>query len=465
MNVLDSYNRLGTARKDFFEMSEMECTEETEVFEDDEILKVPVFPVDVFPLEISEYLLAASKSVACPVDFLGTFALAMFSSIIGSFRKIAIKKDWKEPALVYTAVVAPPSVKKSPALSKVIFPVEAKQAEYKREFEKEKLEYFRDQENRPRPILKQLYTVDSTIEALAEILGKQTKGILFKQDEISGWVRGMGQYKGGKGNDLAYWLSIWSCSPTIINRKKQEPIILEKPFVSVTGGIQPELVKELNSAEQDGFINRILFSYPEIEKTAWVEYEIPEAIKDNYFNKCYQLIDAFEEFNEIEDVDILRVSSRAKECFKNYHNELVNLAWEEENTLLKASLSKLIGYTGRFALIIQLAHDPKSELIELDTMQKAVKLCNYFKRHLYKTFSLLSQNKQTARILKAIKYIRNKDGEIFIRDIYKNNVCGCNNRKDAQDLINELKRNGFGDIKLIPPPNGGRPKAKFVLFD
>src|SRR5262249_18256994 len=77
--------------------------------------------------------------------------------------------------------------------------------------------------------------------------------------------RAMSQYKGGKGDDRQHWLSIWSGTQIVCNRVSlPEPIIINDPFVAVTGGIQPDALGDLiDDAREDGFAARILFSYPD----------------------------------------------------------------------------------------------------------------------------------------------------------------------------------------------------------
>ena len=60
---------------------------------------------------------------------------------------------------------------------------------------------------------------DTTVEALADRLADNPRGLLLARDELSGWLRSFDQYKAGKGGDCAQWLSMYDASVLRIDRK------------------------------------------------------------------------------------------------------------------------------------------------------------------------------------------------------------------------------------------------------
>ena len=117
---------------------------------------------------------------------------------------------------------------------------------------------------------------DTTIEALVSILEDNPRGLLVHKDELTGWVRSMDQYKGGKGSDRQHWLSLWSNDEVVVDRKSRmgEPIVLAKPFVSLFGGIQPAMLSELGGGSEDGLMDRFLFAYPQARLVRFNDHEI-----------------------------------------------------------------------------------------------------------------------------------------------------------------------------------------------
>ena len=131
--------------------------------------------------------------------------------------------------------------------------------------------------------------VDVTVEGLAPILEQAPRGVLMIQDELAGWVAAMNQYKGGKGNDRQFWLSTWSGKAHLVDRKAQGtvPISIPRPFVNVVGGIQPDMLGTLADPQgrSDGFVHRVLFSYPTPVGTAdWTEDTVSPASTSPFMN-------------------------------------------------------------------------------------------------------------------------------------------------------------------------------------
>lgn len=157
--------------------------------------------------------------------------------------------------------------KKSPTLKRVCQPLYARQevlytryqqalADYERALEQYTVQLRlwhqslrRSKTRRPRlpmpqkprrPLLRQLLTTDTAREAVPDLLRDNPRGLLIVRDELTGWVRSLNQYKGGRGDDRQFYLSAWSGTFSLANRKGQaEPTIVAHPFLTVMGGRPP----------------------------------------------------------------------------------------------------------------------------------------------------------------------------------------------------------------------------------
>ena len=133
-----------------------------------------------------------------------------------------------------------------------------------------------------RPVLQQVYVGDTTLEALAQILQDNPRGVLMVRDELAAWVRDQGRYQQGRSGDRKQWLSFWSGEPLVVNRKSlPDPLTIDKPLVNVVGALLPDALPELlgDAGYSDGFLERILFAFPDPVATRWSEAEIPEPLE------------------------------------------------------------------------------------------------------------------------------------------------------------------------------------------
>lgn len=159
---------------------------------------------------------------------------------------------------------------KSPALRTVLAPLKDMQEAAFKRFEKLQKEYClnksefkkllrhweKDSENNLRPqeptppILERLLIEDATIEAILMILDKENNGLLSVQDELASLFAGFNQYKSSKGADEATWLKLSSGDTIFLDRKTSNPpsIFIKSSAVSLTGGIQPEILKKISNS-------------------------------------------------------------------------------------------------------------------------------------------------------------------------------------------------------------------------
>jgi len=80
-------------------------------------------------------------------------------------------------------------------------------------------------------------------------------------------------------------LSTYYRQPMQINRASKEPINIKKPSIYVSGGIQPDVLKDLakDSRAENGFLSRIMFAYPdEDEKKFYSNKKLSVETLNNY---------------------------------------------------------------------------------------------------------------------------------------------------------------------------------------
>ncbi len=424
------------------------------------------FPVEALPVVYGEYITHAAMALQCPVDYVACSILVVASILIGGKKNIELSPEWHQYANIWMALIGGPSAKKSPALSKAFEPIRAIEkkltAEYQKNkstYEMQKIQYEEDlkvwKKNREtdpplepkKPILERLTTSDTTIEALGELLANNPHGIASVCDELSSWMRSMNQYKGGKGADRSHYLAMWSNAPVTIDRKGKEPIVIPSPYLSLIGLIQPDVLLELNdNGIQDGMKERFLFCYP----PAYTEPpKRKQAIPPNLKTQLSEALSRIYQ-GRTNEVKTITLSENAHQAFINIQTEWYNIKQASDfDTGMEAYYTKMESYVGRLGLIIheikRSVGEVNSDVAGLETIQEAKALIEYFLNHAIASFGLVNQTPESRKVQRTVVWIKKKGlTTISPRDLYTNQVAGCQKASQAKGMLILLQDYGHG---------------------
>jgi hypothetical protein len=209
-----------------------------------------------------------------------------------------------------------------------------------------------------------------------------------------------------------------------VDRKKTHdlgPLRVRNPFIPVVGGRTPDKLPTLRGerprqrAEQDGFIDRILPSFP----------PEPPVAGENWLEVAESTLAGMREvFDRLRRLEMVPVQEGGR--IKGYRPFVVNLtacgkkAWErftrehgaERNAEdfpahLVGPWSKFRGYGARLALVVHFlrwaAGEVDCENVDGESMDRAAKLVAYFKAHARKMYAALNAD---ARVADARKILR-----------------------------------------------------------
>lgn len=357
------------------------------------------FPIEIFPNVIQKYILSNYQSLNNSVDYMGCSMLYTASIIIGNSILLEVKKGWKETANLWLALVGKAGVGKTPSISAVTFPLEKSNNNEIKTFIKdyEKYENYKSMdivdkelsEEIKKPKKSQFIVNDITLEALIELHGENKNGIGVLKDELAGWFKDMNKYR--QGSDLEHWLSSWSGKQINMNRKTSKSAFVQRAFIPVLGGIQPSIMDSFYTEENkdSGFIDRMLFCYPDLKVELYSNKEMKEEYLtwyEDYIINFYETIKKIIKFTDDFEIDpyIARFTPEAKEEWVRIFNEITELQNSEfENEYMKSMLPKQKSYIPRFSLIINtlMSNDDDSitiDVVEKESVLKAEKLSKYF---------------------------------------------------------------------------------------
>jgi hypothetical protein len=201
------------------------------------------------------------------------------------------------------------------------------------------------------------------------------------RDELTGWVKSLNQYRqGGRGADREFYLSTWSGRPIAVDRRTiREPVIIDRPFLAVVGCLSPDLLPELadRGRREDGFIERILFAWPQPISVLWKSEEISPGAQQAYDQLIKDLLGlAWQGQAPVP----LELTPEAKALFVQWHDEYcAEMGSPDLPALRRGFYAKLKGYCARLALIHALATDPRAKKIDKESIAAAAAQVDYFK--------------------------------------------------------------------------------------
>lgn len=390
----------GTRSKDKIKEIEKEIPKVEQVIEEYKIDKSQLeFPIDIFPEAIQTYILECNKKLDSNIDFMSVSLLWAISVIIGNSVQIEVKKGWKENATVWISVVGKAGLGKTPSINNMIFPLEKINNREIKRYLKERENYDvyekmdkKDKEIHPevkKPKKTQFIANDITIEALVDLHQDSDNAVGVFKDELAGWLKDMNKYRAG--SDLEFWLSSWSGKSVNLNRLTRPGSFVQRPFMPVLGGIQPSIFNSFYTDENkdNGFMDRMLLSYPDAIVEMYNENELDEKLIEWYQETIIYIYDQVQSLIERDEDMVIKpaiavMDEHAKKEWARIFNK-ITLAQndEEENEYLKSMYPKQKSYIPRFALLINVFNsffdESKFALdITKDTILKAEKLSNYF---------------------------------------------------------------------------------------
>lgn len=470
-----------------------------------------VFPTCVFPFAIREFILQHSQAIQCPEDFMAVSVLAAAARCLGTTRSIALDNQWHELPNQYLCIVAPPSAGKSPACKRVLKPLRKAQKLDAIRFHEERKSYRLDivdwkekcREARrfgtvqpvvpfsPKPI-EHFWVSDITVETVAKRLEDNQSGsrhdpaLLYFRDEILAWVKSLNAYRSGRGADREFFLSTWSNEDVKVDRKTDdETIIVSGPALTILGGIQPDLLSELNNdtGKDDGFFARILFSFPHTK----IGFEPSSFVPDPDLEKTWETV-----CRRLMALTPLEESTPEGHCGgKTFSPVVIPLSldaigvWNEwlmaDAEVMRAPSfpAHLLSCWGkhrailaRLALVLHFLHGVSccdsehnvDEPITADAFRGAIELLKYFRSHYQRVIKRINFGPEEQKVENFIKYVLlHHSGSISIRDIYRKKLFECRGKEDAEALCKLAVDRGFGLLEKSLGSTGGRPSLVFLV--
>jgi hypothetical protein len=311
-------------------------------------------PTDYLMEEFQEVADKLSSLMNCSEDIVISTMFAVVSGAVGS--KVSVSDGVYTNRLnINVCHVAPPGSNKTQPVSVLSNPLQDISQElfmqYKEELKDCKAR--KDFDNMPKPQI--LYATSPTPEALVKYMAYNPRGIFARRDELSGFIDDlMGRYGSGSGG-VPDFLSTFTNESISILRVQEDPLVVQKPYLTVVGGIQPGLLKDTFGNPKlvnSGFNYRWLFCYPKIMFSLERPHDpLPSELTDywemmvrRYYNMLPMKLTFNEEALKLLDDYYRTVQKKAMDGGSDYDNEV---------------RSKLLIYIEKWAALATLMHGEK----------------------------------------------------------------------------------------------------------
>ena len=482
----------------------------------------PVAPLEsaMLPEPLRRWIVDVSERMQIPPDFAAAGAVVVAGSLIGRGVGIRPKRqdDWLVVPNLWGAIVARPSLMKSPALAEVMKPLarlvarayeryqqamldyemdvmvaEAMKGALKDELKKaareagrskdrSKLEeiarHSQDTDAPEEPVLRRYKTEDATVEKISDILLENPRGILVHRDELSGWLRNL--EKQGREGDRSFYLEAWNGTGTFdVDRIGRGSLHVPALCLSILGSIQPgPLSSYVYQATQgqkgdDGLLQRFqMLVWPD-PPASWRNVDRwPDTEAKNRAYEVFRLLDALdpEDFgasgNE-EGVSSVRFADESQEVFDQWRNQLeIKLRTTELPPALESHIAKYRSLMPSLALIFQLIEfvngNAEGGTVGLRPTVQAAAWCEYLETHARRLYAS-SENPamEGARaLLERIRKGEVRDGD-STRSVYRKHWSKLSTPEEVNSACRVLEE--FGWVRIEAVKTSGRTTSRLRL--
>jgi hypothetical protein len=370
--------------------------------------QVPPFPIHVFPKLLEDYARELHRCNSFPLDYTGAGFLFAASVAIGNSAHVKVKEEFTMPAVLWLAIVGRPGTNKTHPLEATLKQLKSRDAESKAKNKLELAKWEHEESERrkhterkeapsARPFWRPHLVRNITMEAMMDKLEHSPRGVGLHRDELAGWWGSMDQYR--KGADRETWLSLFNGTTVDTIRRTSGEVLVPMPFVSVCGTVQPGKLHTLGK-EQDGFLPRILFAFPDQQTKP---YHSEASIGKEWALSYAQVMDRLLELPlELEHnrpaPRMLELSEAALVAFRQWERTNTDRTNAATSEGISAIYPKLETYTPRLALVLDLLHQAAEggempERISGNAMKGALELMGYFEATARKVhFQLFEEN-------------------------------------------------------------------------
>jgi hypothetical protein len=474
--------------------------------------EVPVFPVEVLPGWLGEYVAAVATATQTPPDLAGMLALAVLATVAAGAVEVEVRPGWREPLCLFVAVGMDAGTRKSSVFAALTRPVAdferdqaagalsgitetatlrriADQAAATAEAAAGKAPAGQQEEARAEaiaraaeasalvvPPLPRWLVDDATPEALAGLLATYGR-IALLSPEGDVFDQMAGRYSQA-GPNLGVYLKGHAGDLLKVDRRGRPPEYVERPCLTIGLAVQPEILRGLASRPGfggRGLLARFLYSLPAslVGRRQAGAPPVPPPIADRYALELQALAASLAAPAGDDGPALLILDQEAGELLLGFERELEPrlAAGSGDLAHLAGWAAKLAGATCRLAGLLHLAghlRDGWARPISADTFAGAARLAGYLVDHARAVFDLMGADPRIEDARWLLDWItRTEQTQFTRRDAHRAAPRGrFPKAADLDPTLGLLEEHGWlrrVDAEASGPKGGRPPSPRFLV--
>jgi len=446
--------------------------------------EVPLFPIEMFPKWLRDYIEDVAEHTQTPVDMACMMALSVLSVALAKRYSIQPSKGWHEPLNTYLITFMPPSNRKSSVFKAFTFPLLEHENEenMKRQIEIEQSRHEKDvleriiedlkkdlvkakqnqSEEDAAAIQGELYAKIVEMEKAEfvhplryftdDVTPEQLITLMLNNDGRMAVLSAEGGFfdliKGRYSNhtNIDVYLKGFSQDQITVDRRGRTEKV-DDPHLTVGLFAQLDVIKRLPEYFYNrGLMARFLYAIPK----SFIGYrkietaEIREDIQLLYSKQMKRLLHV-----QHENV-ILTLSEEAQPLFNKYRIYMETLM-REGNELsyghFQSWAGKLVGQVARIIALVHIAHHANCGSIPTEiskeTVHRTLHVSKYLINHMMATFGLLSEGNTDDDAKFVLKHLVKKNCEqVLYREIQQATKKRVKSDK-LKDILNGLEERNY----------------------
>lgn len=358
------------------------------------------FPIDCLPGPLQAFVREGADVLVAPPSYIALPCLSTLAACIGTTRRVVVKSEFVEPATLWTAVIGNTGSRKTAGYKLAMSHLIRRQQQWHDAFEEEFAEWELGEQvanesgqggsHKPAPVERQIWTADTTVDALTDLMAKTGQAVLTARAELAGWLNNLSRYT--SATERADWLEFYDGGTHVVNRRKDKKArYITAASCSITGGIQPEILLRNLTPEHiaAGLYGRFMPGWEPEPPPEFHLRELHPDTKSAWGHLCDMLLALEPGRSDAGETQPIHYKFGA-DALAVYGPWFVH--WQTKraatkNLGLQAARAKYLGQAARLALVLHTAEmcwrayqgtAHQIETISAETVQRAMSLCEWF---------------------------------------------------------------------------------------